>query len=280
MVAKRIITGLLIGIAVVIIMWLGDPWVTAAVCVVSALAAYEFYRIVKKENIQPLTRLGVLFSMLFAVNAFVQAHSINFAGVSSWFTLTLLVTSITVIPLLWLLFKQNREHAFINWGWTVAGTLYTGWLLSFYIHIRAMENGLGWLFMVLACTAFCDVFAYVVGSNLGRHALASSISAGKTIEGSIGGLVASVVFAVVSCLLFNLPVSYWQMILAGIIIAVFAQLGDLVESMLKRNMRMKDAGNVLPGHGGILDRIDSHLLVAPAAYYLIVLLNNQGWLPG
>jgi phosphatidate cytidylyltransferase len=279
MVAKRIITGLLIGIGAGILVWLGDPWVTAAVCLVSALASYEFYRIVKNENIQPLTWLGILFSILFAVNAFVQTHSINIAGVSSWFTLTLLITSITVIPLLWLLFKQNREHAFINWGWTVAGVLYTGWLLSFYVHIRAMENGMGWLFLVLGCTALCDVFAYAVGSTLGKHPLASSISAGKTIEGSIGGLIASIIFAIVTSLLFNLPLNYWQMVLTGVIISIFAQLGDLVESLLKRNMKAKDAGNVLPGHGGILDRIDSHLLVAPVAYYLIILLNNQGWPP-
>ncbi len=70
------------------------------------------------------------------------------------------------------------------------------------------------------------------------------------------------------------------MALAGIIIAVFAQLGDLVESLLKRNMKTKDTGDVLPGHGGILDRIDSHLLIAPVAYYLIILVNNQGWPPG
>jgi phosphatidate cytidylyltransferase len=280
MVAKRIITGLLIGIGAGILVWLGDPWVTVAVCVVAALAAYEFYRIVKNENIQPLTWSGILFSVLFAINAFVQTQPKFFSGVSSWFTLTLLITSITVIPLLWLLFKQNREHAFINWGWTVAGVLYTGWLLSFYIHIRAMENGAGWLLLVLGCTALCDVFAYAVGSNLGKHPLASSISGGKTIEGSIGGLIASIIFAIVTSLLFNLPVNYWQMILAGVIIAIFAQLGDLVESLLKRNMKAKDTGDVLPGHGGILDRIDSHLLVAPVAYYLIILLNNQGWPPG
>ncbi len=280
MVAKRIITGLLIGIGASILIWFGDPWVTVVVCVVAALAAYEFYRIVKNENIQPLTWSGILFSVLFAINAYVQAHAIDIPRISSWFTLTFLITSITVIPLLWLLFKQNRQHAFIDWGWTVAGVLYTGWLLSFYIHIRAMENGVGWLFLVLGCTALCDVFAYAVGSTLGKHPLASSVSGGKTLEGSIGGLIASVIVAVIASLLFNLPVNYWQMVLAGVIIAIFAQLGDLVESLLKRNMKAKDTGNVLPGHGGILDRIDSHLLVAPVAYYLIILLNNQGWPPG
>jgi phosphatidate cytidylyltransferase len=72
--------------------------------------------------------------------------------------------------------------------------------------------------------------------------------------------------------------NYWQMVLAGIIIGIFSLVGDLVESLLKRNMKTKDTGSLLPGHGGVLDRIDSHLLIAPVAYYLIILINNQGWL--
>ena len=280
MVAKRITTGLLIGIAVAFLIWFGDPWITLAVCAVSALALHEFYRIVKNENIQPLHWLGIIFSVLIGLNACVQAHALNIAGVSFWFTLPFLISLLTVVPLVWLLFKHNREHAFINWAWTVAGVFYIGWLLSFYIHIRAMENGMVWILLVLSCTAMCDVFAYVIGSNMGKHALASSISPGKTIEGSIGGLIGSVIFAFAVSLLFSLPLNYWQMALTGVIIAIFAELGDLVESLLKRNMHTKDTGNVLPGHGGVLDRIDSHLLVAPVAYYLITLMTNQGWPPG
>ena len=98
----------------------------------------------------------------------------------------------------------------------------------------------------LSCTAFCDVFAYAVGSTIGKHALAASVSPGKTWEGSIGGLAASIIFAVIACVCFQLPLNYWQMIVAGIIIGIFAQLGDLVESLLKRNMKAKDAGNFYP----------------------------------
>jgi phosphatidate cytidylyltransferase len=120
--------------------------------------------------------------------------------------------------------------------------------------------------------------ASAVGSKIGKHALASSVSPGKTWEGSAGGLAASIIFAVVVSVCFNLPINYWQMIVAGVVIGILSQLGDLVESLLKRNMKTKDAGSLLPGHGGILDRIDSHLLVAPVAYYLILLATNQGWL--
>ncbi len=269
MVVKRIITGVLIAVFIGVIIWLGDPWFTLAAIAVAALGCLEFYRIVRTENIQPLSILGVVFSVLFILNA----HS-PFS-----ITLSLLFALLTVVPLIWVLFQKNKDNAFINWGWTAAGVLYTGWLLSFYVLIRKFENGMGWIFLVLACTALCDVFAYAVGSTLGRHPMASSVSPGKTWEGAAGGLAASVLFAVLLGLLFGLPLNWWQMVLAGIIISLFSQMGDLIESLLKRNMKAKDTGSLLPGHGGILDRIDSHLLVAPVAYFLILLVNNQGWLP-
>ncbi len=267
MLIKRLITGFAIALFIGLIIWAGEPWFTIATCLIAALAAFEFYRIVKNEHIQPLTYLGIVFSVLFVASA----HSPLPA------TCNLLFVLLTLIPLIWLLFPRNKDHSFINWGWTAAGVLYTGWLLSFYILIRNMDNGMGWVYLVLSCTALSDVFAYIVGSNFGKHALASSISPGKTWEGAAGGLAAAIVTSIFISLLFKLPLDYWQMVLAGIIIGIFSLIGDLVESLLKRNMKAKDTGRLLPGHGGILDRIDSHLLIAPVAYYLIVLVNNQGW---
>jgi len=266
MVLKRIITGLALGVFAGVIIWLGDPWFTIAICLASALATFEFYRIVRYEHIQPLVFPGIFFSILFVL----QVHS-PFPE-----TCALLFVLIILLPLIWMLFKQEKDNAFINVGWTIMGILYIGWLLSFYINTRNLENGMGWTFLILTCTALCDVFAYAVGSRLGKHALASSVSPGKTVEGSLGGMAASIIFAVLISILFKLPLSYWQMVLAGIIIGVFAQIGDLVESLLKRNMKTKDAGNILPGHGGILDRIDSHLLISPVAYFLILFISKQG----
>jgi len=268
MIVKRIITGVLIGLVVGLAIWFGEPVLTVLASLAAAIAAYEYYRIVKSEHIQPLTYFGIVFSVLLVINA----HS------PYSFTLPLILVLATIVPLIWMIFRHNKDNSFINWGWTVTGILYTGWLLSFYISMRALDQGAGWVFLVLSCTALCDVFAYIVGSATGKHALASSVSPGKTWEGSAGGLAASIVFAVILSVCFKLPLNYWQMIAAGIIIGVFSQLGDLVESLLKRNMKTKDAGSLLPGHGGILDRVDSHLLIAPVAYYLIVLANSQGWL--
>ncbi len=268
MVVKRIITGVLIGIVVGFVIWFGEPLFTALACLAAAIAAFEYFSIVKSEHIKPLTYFGIVFSVLLVLNA----HS-------QWpFTLPLLLALATVIPLVWMIFRQNKDNSFINWSWTFTGIIYTGWLLSFYVSMRSLSQGMGWVFLVLACTALCDVFAYAVGSRIGKHALASSVSPGKTWEGSAGGLAASIIFAVVVSLLFHLPLNYWQMIVAGVVIGIFSQIGDLAESLLKRNMKAKDAGSLLPGHGGILDRIDSHLLIAPVAYYLILLATNQGWL--
>ncbi|MCX6005221.1 MAG: phosphatidate cytidylyltransferase [Chloroflexi bacterium] len=268
MVIKRIITGVSVAVFVGLFVWFGDPWFTIAACMVSVIATFEFYRMVKTEHTQPLMYLGLVFSVLFILNA----HS------PYSFTCPLLFVLITVIPLLWMLFRRSKENAFADWGWTVAGILYIGWMLSFYVLTRSLEDGKWWVFLIIACTALSDVFAYAVGSTVGKHSLASSISPGKTWEGSAGGLAASILFALILGVWFQLPLNLWQLTIVGLIIGIFSLLGDLVESLLKRNMHTKDAGQLLPGHGGILDRIDSHLLIAPVAYYLIFLVNNQGWL--
>ena len=279
MIVKRIITGLVLAAIVAVLIMLGGIPLVAAACVVAVLACIEFYRIVRARGVQPLGWFGIVFAVLLIINAYIRQLNLSFLPYPSDFILPLLLTLMTLIPLIWLLFRSNKDNAFINWGWTIAGILYTGWLLSYYITIRQVDNGMGWLFLVLSCTALCDVGAYVIGSNLGKHALASSVSPGKTWEGAGGGLAFSVITAVILTIGFKLPLYYWQMVAAGLIIGVLAEVGDLVESLLKRNMQVKDAGSLLPGHGGFLDRIDSHLLVAPVAYYLIVLVNNQGWLP-
>jgi len=278
-IVKRIITGLVFAAIVAVLIILGGIPLVAAACIVAILACVEFYRIVRHRGVEPFSWFGTVFAVLLIINAHIRQFNPAFLPYPADFMLPLLLSLMTVIPLIWTLFKPNKDNAFINWGWTLAGILYIGWLLSYYVTIRQMENGMGWLFLVLSCNALCDLGAYIIGSNLGKHAMASSVSPGKTWEGAAGGLAFSVITAVILAIGFKLPLYYWQMVLTGLIFGVFAVIGDLVESLLKRNMQVKDAGSLLPGHGGFLDRIDSHLLGAPVAYYLIVLANNQGWLP-
>ena len=106
---------------------------------------------------------------------------------------------------------------------------------------------------------------------LGKHPLAPSISPGKTWEGTIGGLLISVIVSLALGIALHLPLDYWQMVLLGCVISVFAQLGDLIESLFKRNASVKDSGKLLPGHGGILDRTDSIIFTGVIVYYCAVL---------
>lgn len=132
-----------------------------------------------------------------------------------------------------------------------------------------MDDGCTLVWILFACTWASDTFAYFIGTAIGSHKLAPSISPNKTIEGIIGSLVGTTITAVVvGCFLFGFPLT--QMATAGILIAIMATLGDLVESVIKRFTGVKDSGILFPGHGGVLDRFDSVLYTAPVFYYFIV----------
>ena len=133
-----------------------------------------------------------------------------------------------------------------------------------------VDAGCALIWVLFACTWASDTFAYFVGSAVGSHKLASSISPGKTVEGFLGSIVGTILTAVVvGTILFGLPLI--KMIVAGFLLAIAATLGDLVESVLKRFAGVKDSGLFLPGHGGVLDRFDSLFFTAPAFYYFIIL---------
>ena len=130
--------------------------------------------------------------------------------------------------------------------------------------------GRSWLLFALLTTFAVDTGAYLVGRIVGRRPMVPSISPNKTWEGSIGGFASAVGAALALGLVFDLGVPVWQQAVIGAVIGVVAQWGDLIESKLKRIADVKDAGSIIPGHGGILDRLDSILLTIPAVYYLLV----------
>jgi phosphatidate cytidylyltransferase len=160
----------------------------------------------------------------------------------------------------------------------MAGILYVGWLLSYFVALRGIvfagieEAGRNWVFLALFATFGSDTAAFFAGRAVGRHHLAPRISPGKTWEGAIAGvlgaILVSLLFTIPSPV--NLPLSYWQAVLLGSLVSIFGQLGDLVESLFKRNMRVKDSGKLLPGHGGALDRIDSVVFAGVVVYYYVI----------
>lgn len=152
----------------------------------------------------------------------------------------------------------------------LAGTLYIGLFVYFYL-IRTVDGGLVWILALLAGTWAGDTAAYFVGKRLGNKKLAPRLSPGKTVEGALGGLAGSVLGAAV-VYLFYPSAPFHLFAVLGLLVGVSGLLGDLFESSLKRTAGLKDTGYIIPGHGGVLDRFDSMLFAAPAAYYFVTLI--------
>jgi phosphatidate cytidylyltransferase len=152
--------------------------------------------------------------------------------------------------------------------------MYIGWLLGHTIALRGLDNGRDWLFLTIFATFGSDSAAFFVGRFFGKHKLAPAISPKKTREGAAGGLIGAVLVS----LFFLLPtpvqlssyINWWQIVILGVLVSIFGQLGDLVESLLKRNTGVKDSGNLFPGHGGMLDRMDSIIFAVIVVYYWVL----------
>ena len=261
MLRHRILTAV-VGLPLLIaIIWFGEPWFTILIAAMSALAGWEFYRMAGGLRVQPITYFGIAWILLLIVSPHCPYPP----------TLPFLITSAIVVSLIWLLFRRPSDQAFPNWAWTMAGILYIGWMLSYWVQLRGLEDGRELVFLAMFTTFASDTSAFFIGRTWGKHALVPAISSGKTWEGAIGGLLSSIAASLIISVIFTLPFSYWQIALVGLIISVFAQLGDLVESLLKRNTGVKDASKLIPGHGGILDRLDSLIFTGVIVYYFVEL---------
>jgi phosphatidate cytidylyltransferase len=146
------------------------------------------------------------------------------------------------------------------------GVAYCGALIPYLSRLRDLEQGLGLALMAVGCTWLADTGAYFAGRFLGRHKLYPAVSPKKTIEGGVGGAIASILIAVLIRALFALELSLLHAVVVGALAAVFGILGDLCESMLKRSVGAKDSGKLIPGHGGVLDRFDAMMFVVPAVF--------------
>lgn len=262
MLRKRVITSLWAIPLVAVAIWFDRPlpWFAILAAICGLVAAYEFYYLVGKTKVPPLTYFGLIGTLLFILSPLYESLRP--------FILTLIVT----LPLIFLLVHRQKEQAFASWSWTVAGILYIGWLLSYLVALRGFEDGRNWVFFVLLATAASDTSAFFVGRALGQHRLAPQISPAKTWEGAFAGVLGAVIISqlfVFATTLF-LPLTWWQAMILGLVVSIFGQLGDLVESLFKRNMGAKETGRLFPGHGGALDRMDSILFAGVVVYYYVI----------
>ena len=173
--------------------------------------------------------------------------------------------------LAWQLVRTSAsQQPYLDWAITLAGGLYLGWLSAHFVLLRALPGGLEWMLLALAAAWSCDSFAYVCGRAWGRHSFFVGVSPHKTLEGALAGWLGGTLVVVLLGMALGLSV-LWTLGL-GLVCSVAAICGDLAESLIKRQMGVKDSGGLVPGHGGVLDRMDSLLFVVVFVYYYVRLI--------
>jgi phosphatidate cytidylyltransferase len=270
MLKKRVVTALILLPLLVAAVWFDQPlhWLAIFLAVWGVLAAQEFYRIVASSGsrVSPLIGFGLVWTLLLILSPLFDYTHLN----------EILLTSAVVLPLLWLLSRRRQEGTFLSWAWTLAGILYIGWMLGHFVALRELDFGREWVLLALLTTFISDSAAYFVGRAWGRYHLAPIISPKKTWEGAFGGVLAAIAAGPLLVMILDLPVSYAGVIPLALAISILGQAGDLIESLFKRNMGVKESGDTLPGHGGFLDRMDSVVFAGVTVYYYVILLNPGG----
>jgi len=286
LVLRLLSAALLVPAVIYLIIFGGLPYL-ATVVVIILLGQREFYRLIEDKGAQPLVSYGLVAGAALPVVAYVgnEYHA------------TLLMTATLLVVMVRQLGKQQIKDSLASISGTFFGVFYVGWLLSHTIVLRqfhdsviarfgrdavaqlgiAEEAGIFFMIYTLTVVIWCDTGAYFAGRAYGRRKLAPKISPGKTIEGAIGGLIAGTLAGLIAKGLFEFfwpelshPFSWLAALVFGVVISIVGIVGDLVESLLKRDAAVKDTGTLLPGFGGVLDRIDAPLLAIPVTYYLLL----------
>ena len=266
MLAKRLIVSIiLIPIGVSLIAIGGWPY-ALFIALILGTAGWEYGNIFRKLGFQPAA--GLLIAGPAAL-ALIRLFPGLTAGVEG------LLSGLVLAAMAYHLFRyeKGRDQAATDFVVTLGGIIYLGLVGSYLVALRLLPEGKWWTLLVLPAVWLADGGAYLIGSRLGRHKMVPRLSPRKTWEGYFGGILFGVVFSVLFAALWNLrspPLLPWRGAVVGLVMAVLTPLGDLGESMIKRQAGLKDSSNILPGHGGVLDRIDSWLWGAVIGYFLIV----------
>ena len=256
------------------LVWLGGAFLAVTMAISAMIVSYEFYRLAISAGSEPLWGHGVILSALVPLLVYAR-----FLGL--W-TPPVTVVMLVVLELLTVALgvRGSSGKPLEVVGITMLGVFYTGGMLSFVYALRYHEYAVGatagtaLVALPMVLTWATDGGAFFVGRRMGKHKLMPAVSPGKTIEGAVGGLL----FAVVVGVLYGrfvlppfaqLAIPFWSAIAFGTLVSVAAQVGDLVESMLKREAGVKDSSQLIPGHGGLLDRADSLLFTLPVGFALL-----------
>jgi phosphatidate cytidylyltransferase len=268
MFAKRLIVAIVLVPTGVLLIYEGGVIFTAFIGILLALAAWEFGKLFRTVGLKPAHFLviggGLSLFIGRAINGFESAPVI----------ITVLLLTCMVYHLVQ--YERGYLQAGTDFAISLVGAIYIGWLGAYFISLRQLPDGLWWMLLVLPAVWLADTGAYSIGRAFGRHPFSRRLSPKKTWEGYFGGILFGTLGGALLAWLWSLALepgssmNPWSGAFIGFILAVLTPLGDLGESMFKRQAGVKDSSNLIPGHGGAFDRIDSWLWAAPIGYYVIL----------
>jgi phosphatidate cytidylyltransferase len=259
----RVVTAAVLAAVALLAFVIGRAGTAVLITVIVAAAAFELFEGFRRAGFQPATLLALLGAVSMVGIAYNHGER----------AFPLVSAVVIAFTLFWYLAKVVHARPMVNAAVTIFGFGYVGLFGGFAGLLLVFPDGVGMIIGLVLCAVSYDVAGYFVGSRMGHRPLMPDVSPNKTLEGLAGGMAASIVMGILIAIVGLHP---WNDLghglLLGVVVAVFAPLGDLVESMLKRDLGLKDFGTILPGHGGVLDRFDAMLFCLPAVYYLVVAL--------
>ena len=257
--ATRMLTGFIMGTIAMSAIIYGKWAILLMLLVIIFFASKEYVKILEHKGFYPSLKVMFLSQLIIASIAYFQRFDL----------VAVALTFCSIGAFMWVLFR-GRQPYIANVATTLLGIIYCGWFPLHLIFLRHLSSerfhdGLGFVVLMFTAILMTDIGCYYAGRHLGKHKLAPIVSPNKTIEGSIGGAIAAVIGALI--IGYFLQLEWYFSVMLGFLCPVFAQIGDLCESLLKRDAGVKDSGHSLPGHGGFLDRTDSFILTIPVMYY-------------
>jgi phosphatidate cytidylyltransferase len=241
----------------------GSVWFAGLVTLLSGIALYEFYTMSLPAGRKLEKILAIVYGVLLV-------PLLGFG--QPWVFQAGMAFAMVFFGLIFLWRFQDLDQVVSQLALVLFGFCYVSLLIAHLVLLRTLPNGREWIYLVLLVVMACDTSAYFSGISLGRRKLYPAISPNKSVEGAVGGLIGSLAGAFVARLWFFPALTVKDCLFLGLVLGILGQLGDLFESMVKRAFQVKDSGALLPGHGGMLDRLDSLLFAFPMAFYYGLLL--------
>ena len=259
----------ILGIAIIVPIGVGlvmaGGWVfTLGTALILAIAAWEYWHMFNESKYSP--------NKQYLLGAAALCTIARYAFSGTYFEPIFILLFIYAVVNGLMRFEHDDPNSIATFGFEIAGLIFIAYFGSYLVSLRFLPDGKMWVLLAIPAIGCGDIGAFLVGSLTGKHKMSPKVSPQKTIEGYFGGILFTVLYALLFSLIFtfgSVNITIGRSVLLGLILGIVSPLGDLLESLFKRSFNKKDAGKLIPGHGGVLDRIDTWLLGGATAYYII-----------